>query len=186
MLVQTLQFLLNSLVEPYAWLFLARLYLQWVRAPMHNPLGQFIILLTNPLVRPARRIIPAIRMLDTASLVLAFLMELACLAATLYLHGKSLDAWRLLAWVVLQLATGSIYLLLGALFLQALLSWTHPNAPFAPVLNVITGPFLRPLRRFVPVQGSLDFSFLILFFLCFMVLQLPLVWLKTLVLAPLL
>lgn len=186
MLVQAAQFLLNSLVEPYAWLFLARLYLQWVRAPMQNPLGELIILLTNPLVRPARRIIPSIRMLDTASLVMAFLVELACLAATLYLNGKSLEFWRLLAWVVLQLITGGIYLLMGALFLEALLSWTNPHAPFAPVLSLITRPFLRPLRRFVPAKGSLDFSFLILFFLCFMVLELPLVWLKALVLAPVL
>ncbi len=186
MLVDAAQFFLNSLLEPYAWLFLARFYMQWVRAPMQNPLGEFVMLLTNPLVRPARRIIPPVRMLDSASLVMAFLVELACLTATLYLHGKSLELWRLLAWVGLQLVTGSVYLLMGALFLEALLSWTRPNAPFAPVLSTLTRPFLRPLRRFVPAKGSLDFSFLILFFLCYMVVQLPLIWLKTLILAPLL
>ena len=48
--------------------------------------------------------------------------------------------------VLLRLVTGSVYLLMFALLLEALLSWTNPHAPFAPVLSAITQPFLRPLR----------------------------------------
>lgn len=181
MLVQAAQFFLNTLVEPYAWLLLARFHLQWLRAPMRNPLGEFIVLLTNPLVLPLRRIVPPIGMLDTATLLLAALMELACLAALLFLHDGSLGAGLLATWVVLRLVRGSIYLLMFALFLEALLSWTNPHAPFAPVLSTITGPFLRPLRRLVPTKGSVDFAFLILFFLCFMIVTLPLAWLELLI-----
>jgi YggT family protein len=177
MLVQTAQFFLNTLVEPYAWILLARFHLQWLRAPLQNPLGEFIILITHPLVRPARRIIPAIGKLDTASFLLAFLVELACLSATLLLHNHALNIW-LFAWVLLRLFTGSIYLLMLALFLEALISWTYPHAPFAPVLRGITYPFLRPLRRLAPPKGGLDFSFLILFFLCYIIVSLPLYWLE--------
>ena len=179
MLVQTAQFFLNALVENYAWLFLFRFLLQWLRAPFSNPLGEFIILLTNPLVRPARRFIPSIGRLDTASFLLAFLVELACLSATLALHGQALNLW-LLAWVLLRLFTASIYLLMFALFIEALISWTYPHAPFAPLLSSITRPFLRPLSRMVPPKGGLDFSFLILTFLCVFIISLPLGWLEVL------
>ncbi len=181
MLEQTAQFFLNTLVEPYAWLLLARFLLQWLRAPMQNPMGEFIILLTHPLVRPARRFVPPVGKLDTASFLLAFLVELACLSLTLLLHDKTLNMW-LTAWVLLRLFTGSVYLLMLALFLEALISWTYPHAPFAPVLRSITQPFLRPLRRFVPPKGGMDFSFLILFFLCYIIVALPLGWLEVAIL----
>jgi YggT family protein len=185
MLTDVLQFFLDTLVQPYAGLLLLRFHLQWLRAPMHNPLGEFVILLTNPVVRPARRFIPPIRMLDTASVLLAFLVELVFLSATLLAHGLSPGHWLLPLWAVLQLLKISIYLLMGALFLEALLSWTNPHAPFADVLGTVTRPFLRPLRRLVPRRGSLDFSFLILFFLCSLILSLPLRWLEELVIRAL-
>lgn len=184
MLVQTAQFFLETLVQPYAALLLLRFHLQWLRAPLRNPLGEFIILLTDPLVLRARRVIPSIRLLDTATLLLAFLVEMIFLTAILLLHGHPLS-WVLPAWALFRLLKISIYLLMGALFLEALLSWTNPHAPFASVLSSITGRFLRPLRRLVPPTGSLDFSFLILFFLCYIILALPLGWLEALILESL-
>lgn len=185
MLVDAAQFFLDTLVQPYAALLLLRFHLQWLRAPMRNPLGEFVVLLTNPLVRPARRIIPAIRMLDTASIALAFAVELAFLYATLLIHSHALGGWLTPVWAVLQLLKMSVYLLMGALFLEALLSWTSPHAPFAAVLSSVTGPFLRPLRRLVPPKGSLDFSFLILFFLCYVIVSLLLNGLEQLLLGAL-
>ncbi len=184
MLVKIAQFFLDTLLEPYAWLLLARFHLQWLRAPLRNPLGEFILLLTDPLVLRARRLIPSIRLLDTATLVLAFLVEMIYLAATLALHGHALSTW-LLAWALVRLVKGSIYLLMGALFLEALLSWTSPQAPFASVLAGVTRPFLRPLRRFVPATGGMDFSFLILFFLCYIIVALPLGYVEALILESL-
>lgn len=185
MLADVVQFFLDMLVQPYAGLLLLRFHLQWLRAPMRNPLGEFVILLTNPVVRPARRIIPPIRMLDTSSLLLAFLVELGFLYVTLLVHGHGVVSWLVPVWALIQLLKISIYLLMGALFLEALLSWTNPHAPFATVLSGITYPFLRPLRRLVPRHGSLDFSFLILFFLCSLILSLPLRWLEELVMRAL-
>jgi YggT family protein len=182
MLVQIAQFFLDTLLEPYAALLLLRFHLQWLRAPLRNPLGEFVILLTDPLVSRARRLIPSIKLLDTATLLLALVMEMVYLSAVLLLHNYPLSSLTLLAWALIKLIKISIYLLMGALFLEALLSWTNPHAPFAPVLRSITYPFLRPLHRFVPPKGGLDFSFLILFFLCYIILALPLGWLEGLVL----
>lgn len=182
MLTDTAQFFLDNLLEPYAWLLLLRCYLNWQRAPMRNPLGQFILVLTNPLVLRLRRLFPAIGRLDTASFSLAYVFELAAKWATLALHHIQPDIWLLL-WVLLRLAIGSVYILLFALFVEALISWTYPNAPFGPLLRSITYPFLRPLQRLVPPRSGVDFSFLILFFLCYIVLRLPLMWLELAILS---
>jgi YggT family protein len=183
MLTDIAQFFLDMLIQPYAGLLLLRFHLQWLRAPLRNPLGDLVILLTDPLVRPARRFIPAIHMLDTATFLLAFLVELGVLAATLLLHGHSPLSALLPVWALLRLLKISIYLLMIALFLEALLSWTNPHAPFAPVLSSITRPFLRPLRRLVPPKGSLDFAFFILFFLCSLIVTIPLYRLEVLVMS---
>lgn len=181
MLIETAQFFLDTLLQPYAALLLLRFHMQWLRVPLRNPLGEFIILLTDPLVLRARRLIPPLRMLDMATLVLACFVEMTYLSATLWLHSYSMDV-LILPWALLKLFKISVYLLMGALFIEALLSWTNPHAPFAPVLRGITTPFLRPVRRFVAPAGNMDFSFLILFFLCYAILALPLGWLETLIL----
>ena len=182
MLVEAAQFFLDTLLQSYAALILLRFHLQWLRVPLRNPLGEFIILLTDFLVLPARRIVPAIWRLDMATLILTLLTEMIYLSATLLLHSYPLDTFLLLAWALVKLTKISIYLLMGALFIEALLSWTNPHTPFAPIIRGITRPFLKPLQRFVPPTGGMDFSFLILFFLCYVIVALPLGWLEGLVL----
>jgi YggT family protein len=179
MLIEAVQFLLDTLLQPLAAILLLRFHLLWLRAPLRNPLGDFIMLVTNPLVLRARRFIPALLGLDTASLLLAGLVEAGYLLATLGLHSYPMNALPLLAWTALKLFKLSIYLLMGALFVSALLSWTNPNTPFAPVLRSVTEPFLRPLRRWVPAAGSFDFSVLIMFLILQLILMLPVAWLES-------
>lgn len=182
MLTEAGQFFLDTLLEPYAALLLLRFHLQWLRAPLRNPLGEFIFLLTDKLVLPARRLIPSFRLLDVATLLLALLVEMGYLSCTLLLHSYPLATLTLLAWALVKLFKISIYMLMAALFIEALLSWTNPHTPFAPVLRSITRPFLKPLQRFVPQRSGLDFSFFILFFFCYILVALPLGWLEGLVL----
>jgi YggT family protein len=185
MLTEALQFLLDAILQPYAAILLLRFHLQWLRAPMRNPLGEFIMLLTDPVVLPLRRVIPSAWGLDTATLLLALAVEMLYLFATLVVHTYPLELGPLFAWTLVKLLKVSVYLLMFALFVQALLSWTNPNSPFAPVLNAMTGPFLRPLRRFVPNAGNFDFTVIVLFLLCQLILMLPLAYLETLVLRAL-
>jgi YggT family protein len=182
MLIEAAQLLLDTLLQPFAAILLLRFHLQWLRAPLRNPLGEFIMLVTNPLVLRTRRFIPALMGFDTASLLLAGLVEAGYLLATLALHSYPMSALPLLLWAIIKLIKLSIYLLMGALFVSALLSWTNPNTPFAPVLHSVTEPFLRPLRRWVPAAGSVDFSMLVLFLILQLILMLPLAWLESRVL----
>nr|HPQ96586.1 YggT family protein [Thiolinea sp.] len=73
--METLQliaiFLVSTLFSLYIGAVLIRFLLAWSRADFYNPLSQFLVRITNPVLVPLRRIIPAAGKLDTASLVLA-------------------------------------------------------------------------------------------------------------------
>jgi YggT family protein len=164
MLSQILHFLLDTIFGFFVFVLLARFYLQLMRAPFRNPLGQFVTALTNWLVLPARRVIPAMFGLDLATFLLAWLIE-ALLLFLLYLlrgggfaSGSGVVAGVFFSLSVLELARFSLYLLIGVILIQAVISWVNPYAPLAPLFNALTAPFLRPFRRLVPPIGNIDLS----------------------------
>ena len=181
MLNQALLFLLSALLQPFAAILLLRFHLQWLRAPLRNPLGGFIMALTDFIVLPLRRVIPALRGMDMASLLLAFVVEAIYLSAMLWAQGFSFIDFSLsgfLAWTAVKLLIMSVYLLMGALFIQALLSWFNPHSPVAGLLAAITRPFLMPLRRRMPPLGNIDLTVLVLLIVCQLILIVPLTWLE--------
>lgn len=181
MLREALLFLLDVLLQPFAALLLLRFHLQWMRAPMRNPVGEFIMTLTNFLVLRARRFVRPISGYDTASLLLAFLAEMLYLIAMQWALGHAVTGFSmigLLAWALVGLLQLSIYLLIGALLIQAILSWVNPHTPISGLLNVITHPFLAPLRRRIPPVGNIDLTVLVLFIVLQLILKIPVAWLE--------
>ncbi|MGC2048839.1 MAG: YggT family protein [Gallionella sp.] len=173
---EAMMFLLDVLLQPFAAILLLRFHLQWLRAPMRNPVGEFVMVLTDFAVLRVRRFVPAVMGLDSASLLLALLAEMLYLtgyawAQGFQLHGFPLPGLMLLAMV--KLLKISIYLLMAAVFIQAILSWVNPYSPFAPLLTSITYRFLQPLRRVVPMLGNLDLSPLLLFIICQLLVIVP-------------
>jgi YggT family protein len=176
MLGEALLFLLDVLLQPFAAILLLRFHLQWLRAPLRNPIGEFVMALTDFLVLRARRLVGSVRGLDSATLLLALLAELLYLTGWLWaqgfpFHGFALPGLLLLAAV--KLFKISLYLLMAAVFAQAILSWVNPYTPLAPVLAAITYRFLQPLRRVVPMLGSMDLSPLLLFIICQLIVIVP-------------
>lgn len=186
MFVEITQFLLNVFLQGFASLLLFRFLLQWLRAPLRNPLGEFIMAITDFLVLRARRYIPSIWLLDTATLALAFVVEFIYLALThVILAGHSLlnfPSLGLMALSVVELLKMSVYLLMGALIAQAILSWVNPHTPLAPFLSTITQRFLRPLQRVVPLLGNVDLSPLLLLVICQIILFAPVAMLENMAL----
>ena len=80
-------FIVKTLLELYLLTFLLRFLLQWARADFHNPLSQFIVRVTNPLVRPLRKVIPGWRGMDLSSLAALLVLELGATAGLVYLAG---------------------------------------------------------------------------------------------------
>ena len=80
---------------------------------------------------------------------------------------------------LLDLLRFTLYILIFALIVQAVLSWVNPYSPVGPLFDALTQPFLRPIRRFVPPLGNVDLSPLVLIVLL-QVLLIPLAELRRL------
>jgi len=180
-------FLLQTFLGLFSTALLLRFYLQLARAPARNPVSQFLAALTDFAVRPARRVIPGLWGVDLSTLVLAWLVELLLLLAVLFVVGQTFGAEVGLSVVGLVLLAAvnviraSLYILMGALIVQAVLSWVAPYSPIAPVVNSLTRPILRPIQRRIPPVGAVDLSPLFAIVACQLALMLPVAWLDYLV-----
>ncbi len=176
MLGDALSFLLDALVQPFAAVLLFRFHAVWLQAPMRNPIGEFIMAITDFIVLRARRFLPAMWGLDSATLLLAFVFEFIYLGTSLWAQGYPYETFPLvglLAWTAVKLLKISIYLLVATLLAEAILSWVNPHTPLAPLLSAVNRPFVQPLRRRIPPVGNVDLSVLILFIICQLILIVP-------------
>ncbi len=174
MLFQAGVFLLDTLIGLFTLALLLRFYMQAFRAPFHNQLGAFVLQVTNWLVLPLRKILPGFFRIDFACLVPAYLLQVLLIVAVMLLGPGILPISGLIVailWAAL-LATLriSIYLLIGALFLQAILSWVSPYSPLMPLSTQLTRPFTDPIRRLIPPIANIDLSPLVAIILAQLVL----------------
>jgi YggT family protein len=184
MLAQTLSFLITTIGDLFAFALLVRFLLQWVRAPARNQLSEFVAAITNFAVIPLRRVIPGLWGLDLATLLLALLTETVKSWLLLEIKGFHLGSAigtifvALLAMAAIHVTQLIVYLVMGALILQAILSWVNPYSPIAPILNSVTRPFLRPFQRVIPLVANVDLSPLAALLACQLILAVPLAWLE--------
>ncbi len=166
--MQIVNFILESVAGFFTFALLARFAMQWARAPFRNPIGQFVITVTDWMVKPARRIIPTAWGLDLPSLVLAWLMQAAYLASVYamsgFFQGNAAHVAVVALVAVIETANVACSLAFGIVIISALLSWINPHAPIAPVINAVAGPMLRPFQRVIPPIGGIDLSPIALFF----------------------
>ena len=185
MLAQTLIFLINTIGDFFAFALITRFLLQWVRAPARNQLSEFVAALTNFIVIPVRRFVPGLWGLDLATLMLALMTETLKLWLLLEINGArpggaaAMAPLALLALAAIHIAQLTVYLLIGTLILQAILSWVNPYSPIAPVINSVTRPLLRPFQQIIPLIANVDLSPLAALLVCQLVLAVPLAWLET-------
>jgi YggT family protein len=168
MLAQILEFLIDSVSGFLVFLLLARFHFQWLRVSFRNQFGEFIIALTNWIVMPARRLVPSLAGFDVPTLLVAWIVQAVTLAIIYMLKGYDLfnaagPAFAVLAGLALiDLLRFSIFILIFALIVQAVLSWTNPYSPVGSIFDAMVRPFLRPIRRFVPPVSNIDLSPLVL------------------------
>jgi YggT family protein len=184
MVDQALKLVIDVAFGLVTFAFLLRFLMQLLRAPFRNPFGQAVLALTDWLVVPLRKLLPGFRGVDWASLVAAYLFQLLWLLALYAIFGRGFSMtgagvlFVLLAAVV-ELFKVAIWVLIFVVIAQAILSWVAPDGPLAGLLNAMTFPFLRPLRRFIPpLGGTLDLTPLILIVVLQLVLILPVTWLE--------
>jgi YggT family protein len=158
---QAALYVLQTLGSLYLMIVLLRFILQLVRADFYNPLSQFAVRATQPLLKPLRRIIPSVAGLDMASLVLALLVQLVLMALTLLLaYGTTGNPAELLIWSLIGITALFINIFFYALIISVILSWVAQGShnPAAMLVNQLCEPLLMPFRRLLPNLGGLDLS----------------------------
>jgi YggT family protein len=155
-----LSYLVGTLVDLYVAAVLLRLLLQWVRADFYNPVCQFLVKITNPALVPLRRFVPSIGRLDTASVLLMYVLELlgTWLVSQFSSAGMQWQQIALFAAAKLLLTLLMTYFFL--IIAAAILSWLGQGLrhPFVPLLYQLTEPVLRPIRKIIPPIAGIDLS----------------------------
>ena len=168
MLADLFLMVVDAVAGFFTMLLLVRFYMQWARVGFRNQLGYFVMRATDWLVIPLRRVVPAVRGLDMASLLPAVVLQSLLVVLTLWLKDLPLRAGLVqlvlvfVAFGVLEVIKLSLYLLIGAVLLSAVLSWVNPYSPLRALLDIFTQPLLGPLQRRMPRIGNVDLSPLVL------------------------
>ncbi|MDD2662722.1 MAG: YggT family protein [Dechloromonas sp.] len=160
--MQAVAFLLDAVAGFFCALFLLRFMMQAMRVSFAGQLGDFVVRLTNWAVKPLRRVVPGAGGYDWASLLAALALQLLLGAVLIGLAGAPLAADNAVPMVLMFAVRGvvrmAVYILIGALILQAVLSWINPYSPLAAPAHQLTRPLLDPVRRVLPPISGIDLS----------------------------
>lgn len=159
-------YLISTLFDLYAFVVMLRFLMQLTRADYYNPVSQFVVKITDPLLLPLRRVIPGIGGHDIAALVLCFLVLLVKFALLLMIGGIGLSGWAgvvVAAIMGVHRQVGVIGTVFDVFFFSILamviLSWVSPGGnPISGLLRSITSPILTPIQRVMPAMGGFDLS----------------------------
>ena len=161
-------YLIQTALSIYLVAMLLRFLLQLARADFYNPISQFLVKITNPLVIPTRKVIPAIGGIDTASLLLSLLLQMLSIVVLMALYKAGLpNVIQLLIWSALGLMGLVVNIYFFALLAMIILSWVAPGSknPAIFLLHQITEPVMAPVRKVLPPMGGMDFSPIAVFIL---------------------
>ena len=153
-------FLIEAIFSLYIGAVVIRLLLGFARASFHNPLSQFLVKVTNPILVPMRRFIPSIGKIDTSAVLLAYLLTVIKVSLLfLILRGAVMFPESLLI-AFGELIKTIIWVYIIALILQAVISWvgSAQGNPVSPLIHSLTNPIVRPIRKVVPLVGMMDLS----------------------------
>ena len=155
-----LEFVINTLFSLYVLALMLRFLLALVRADFYNPVSQFLVRITNPVLLPLRRLIPSVGGIDMASLVLILAVQMLGIALILLLRGGGVGIQALVFISLAEVVDLAFKVFIYGIVIQAILSWVNPGAynPAVNLLHSLTEPVLRPARRLLPPISGLDLS----------------------------
>jgi YggT family protein len=161
--MEAIIYLLRFAFDALLMILIMRVWLQWVKADFYNPLSQFIVKVSNPIVVPVRRVIPGLGGADLATILIAYTVATLKFFTLAALSGESLG---LLAFYIglLVLLKQAGFLLFMIMIIMAVMSWVVQGYnPTLAIFHQLTEPFLNPIRRIMPNLGGLDLSMIVAF-----------------------
>jgi len=156
-----LEFLLTTAFDLYITVVMLRFILQQVRGDFYNPISQFIVKVTNPLLIPLRRIIPGWGGIDIAAILLMLVLQSIAFTLLLLIRGVDLQLLVIINLAFAELISMAFNVFIFAIVIQAIISWINPAGHYNPVggiLSSITEPMLRPARKYIPPISGIDLS----------------------------
>jgi YggT family protein len=157
-------FLIEIIFGLYILAVLLRYLLARVRADFYNPLSQFLVKVTNPAIKPLRRLIPGYLGVDWPSIILlVFVQGIEIILISLITSGQIPAPMGLFVLTIAYLIKEIIYVFLFIILIQVIISWINPGAynPITVLMHQLTEPILRPARRLIPPAGGFDWSVLV-------------------------
>ena len=153
-------FLIDTMFGIYILAVMLRFFLQLVRADFYNPLCQAIVTVTNPPLKPLRRIVPPMGKIDTSSIVLLLLLQIISSYLVFFFLGVGPNFAGVLISAVAELINKAIYLFIFAIVIQIVVSWISPGTynPIIGVIDTLTAPIMRPARNALPPMVGIDLS----------------------------
>ena len=164
--MEAINFLLNFAFDALIMILILRVWLQAVKADFYNPISQFIVKVSNPMVVPLRRIIPGLGGIDLATVLLVYIVAALKFILIPLLNGVGADVPTALYLGLIYSIKQTGFLLFIIMLVMALMSWVVQGYnPTLVVFHQLTDPFLRPIRGIIPSIGGLDLSVLVAFLL---------------------
>ncbi|WGE59085.1 YggT family protein [Actinobacillus equuli] len=150
---------LSIVIGFFSFVLILRTWLQFCRVDPYMPLSQSLLRLTSPLVNPVSKVIPTVKNINFAALLIALLL----LAFEKFVLGVPV-AMAVLAGLLGVVKTFGRILFFTTL-IRALMSWvTRGDHPLDYMVAQITEPVLGFIRKLLPRTGMLDFSVMVLGF----------------------
>ncbi len=164
-LVNAGSYLISTVIGLYIIIVLLRFLLQMVRADFYNPLSQFIVKATTPVLKPMRRIIPGLFGIDIASLLLAYSLQVIENILLFALKGISVNPLFMLWYSIGSVLTLLVYIYFFAILIQIIISWVSPGTynPATAIIHQISEPVMRPARKVLPPFSGMDLSPILVF-----------------------
>lgn len=153
--------LVETVFGMMVFVLLLRFYMQLVRAPFRNPIGEFTTALSNWIVLPVRRFVPGLFGIDLSTLLLAWVAQVLMIVLMGMLRGASLSSAAIglvLVMAALGIARYFLYVLMGVVIIHVVTSWVGQGSPMGPVVDALAKPLYRPFRKFIPPMGNIDLT----------------------------
>lgn len=160
--MQATHFLIDTLFNLYLMVAILRVWLQLAKADFYNPVSQFVVKATNPILIPLRRVIPGFAGIDWAGVVLVIIVAFAKLAVLQGLFGQGFPLLPIFLASLIACVTETLQLMFWIMVIRAILSWISQGYnPIEALLHQLTEPLLTPIRKVIPPLGGLDLSVLV-------------------------
>ena len=152
---------IQTLGSLYLFIIILRFLLQLARADFYNPISQFAVKATNPLLIPLRRLIPGVFGIDVASLILGLILQFIVIEICAIMIGYAfINPLSVIVWGLIGMLSMIVTIFFWGLLVVVILSWVAPHSthPALVLVRQLVEPVMAPFRKILPDMGGIDIS----------------------------